>query len=213
MKNERAINFILNAMAIIGFLCSLVDRIPELISKILFILAWLCLLILIYANWNRRTVSRKKMIKEGNNILQNVESKAVLFGGDLSWCDDYWETLKKLLDDNKIVEVYFPSTKFYNAPNSFAEEKLINRIDKLARIGVNIYTIDNDYRMRCIITDPEGIGNHEKTKVLLADRRKIKRNKEKSRYKIEHVTYKEIQEVCKMIITVYNLIKMDAKLF
>lgn len=213
MKNERVIDFILNSMAIIGFICSLTDRIPELISKILFILAWICLLILIFSNWNRRTVIRRKMIKKGNDILQNVESKAVLFGGDLSWCDDYLETLKKLLDNNKIVEVYFPATKLYNASNSYAEEMLMQRIDRLAHIGAKIYMINNDYRMRCIITDPEGIGNHEKTKVLLSDRRKIKRNEEKNRYKIEFVTYRENQEVCKMIITVYNLIKVEAILF
>lgn len=170
MKNEKINNLMLNIIAVISFLCSLVDSIPSLVSTILFALAWISLIILIYSNWNTRTVSRKKMMKRGKDILENAESKVILFGGDLSWCDDYLETLRKLLNSNKTVEVYFPNTKFYNVTNNLAADKLIDRIDKLAQIGAKIYMIDNDYRMRCLITDPDGIGNYEKTKVLLADR-------------------------------------------
>lgn len=213
MPKEKFLNFILNFIAIVSFIAMFFENLPNLIKNIFIVVGVICLLFLIYNSFNRSVLKRKKMIKKGNEILKNTSSKAVLFGGDLSWAEDYLSTLTDLLNDNKIVEIYFPQQKFYKASNRVAEDTIISRIDTLTSIGAKLYMLNNDYHIRCIISDPDIVANHEKTKVLFAHRIKKKENKEKNTYKVEKIDYEHNQQTCKMIITLYNVVKQESILF
>ncbi len=149
----------------------------------------------------------------GNDVLRNANSKVVMFGGDLSWTDDYLPELRILLSENKTVEIYFPSSKYYHPPNYPADKRLAERIKLLTNIGAKIYLMDEDYHIRCIISDPDGIAEHDKTKILLSCRiKKNQNNMNKNRYTKELITYRQDQETCKMSIITYNLIKNHANL-
>ena len=84
----------------------------------------------------------------------------------------------------------------------------------LKGIGVGIYMLKNDYGMRCFISDPDETVNHDNTKILLANCiKRHEKGEEYNRYRVEVVDFRHNQEVCKLIITMYNVIVHNAKPF
>lgn len=213
MKKDKIINKMLNLLSIVGVSCQFISSIPEFINNILLGLTLVCLIIFIFFNIDKKEVTRKKMIKKGKKVLSNISTKAILFGGDLSWTDDYIDTIKQLLDNNKRVEIFFPESKLTNATNATAKDHLMERIDKLAGAGAEIYKMKSDYYIRCIIADPDITFHHDKMNILLADRiRRDTSGQNRDKYRIEHIDLKNNQEICKMLIHTYNIIKESSDL-
>lgn len=108
------------------------------------------------------------MIKKGKDLLNNTHDEVALFGGDLSWQEDYFNEIKMLLDASKIVKVFIPKSKL-NVANRSAREELIRRIEVLNDMGALIYITKEDSHMRGFIVDPNN-SNNRKTTIFFAVR-------------------------------------------
>ena len=212
---ERLVAFMLNLIAVVGFGCQFLKNIPDWVRVSLLFMASGCIILLLYTTWKTNsTVRRKQMIKKGKEILRNTNNKVILFGGDLSWVDDYYQEICILMEQGKHVAVYFPESKYEKATNPNAKQNIIDRTRKLKGIGVGIYMLKNDYGMRCFISDPDETVNHDNTKILLANCiKRHEKGEEYNRYRVEVVDFRHNQEVCKLIITMYNVIVHNAKPF
>lgn len=172
---------------------------------IVSVISLLCLIIISFVK--NDVVNRKKLIKKGNKIILNTKEKLVLFGGDLSWVDDYIDSIKKMNSESKDIEVYFPESKYKNSKDN---EEFLNRIIELRKAGAKVYSLNNDYGLRCIIIDPDTYNSNDNMEIMITDRilRHAKDNN-KNKYNFRYLKYSDNTQknICKSYITNYNYVK------
>lgn len=196
-----------SVISIIAFITQLTD-LNDIAKKVLLFASVLSLFALLLVSILKKDiVSRNKIIKTGNSIILNTKDKLVLFGGDLSWANDYINSIKILKRENKIIEIYFPQSKYENCTDN---EDFFNRIIDLKEAGARVYSLKNDYGLRCIISDPDSYNSNDNMEIMITDR--IYRNKSntmKNKYSLKHLKYsnKYQRNICKSYITNYNYIK------
>lgn len=105
-------------------------------------------------NKKKSKLTRSKLIKKTKNRMINSTGKIVMFGGDLSWADDYIDTIEKITNNNQTIEIIFPLEKIANARSDVIKQ-FEKRVAKLKKAGANIYCVDNDYHLRCTLIDVE----------------------------------------------------------
>lgn len=208
---ERIYSIYASTISIIGFILQLTN-INEYVKTILFIISVISLVILLIITIiNNNVVKRKKLIKFGNNILLNAKEKVVLFGGDMSWVNDYIESIKKLNIENKTIEIFFPESKYNNCDS---KEEFSDRIEYLKNAGAKVYSINKDFGLRCILLDPDTYNSNDNMEIMITDR--ISRHKNdnmKNKYAYRHLKYKNDTQrnICKSYISNYAYIKENYK--
>lgn len=100
----------------------------------------------------KSTYKRDALVEMTKNRMINSIGKVVMFGGDLSWADDYAKTITTITNNSQEVEIFFPLEKIGNAKRS-----VIDRFDKsvvtLKKAGAVIYCSEKDYHLRCTLID------------------------------------------------------------
>lgn len=118
---------------------------------------------------------RPELIRTTKERMINSTGTIVMLGGDLSWADDYVDTIAKITDNSQIVEIFFPLEVITNSKGS-----VINRFEKrvqaLKNAGATIYTIDEDYSLRCTLIDID-LG-HENEDLCVISSKRIYKNAE-----------------------------------
>ena len=212
MRNKFHIDIILTGCTIVGLVLQCIPNIPQLINNIvIFVLILALLLWLLFKVYNREVVRRPKMISMGKNILHNVKDSVVLFGGDLSWIDDYSASLIRLADNTKMVQVFFPLAKI-KTMNKEIKESFDVKIYELQNKGVKFYSIPEDYGLRCIISDPHAFNDNENLKILVAKRIDSAKNNS-NKYRIRQLNYSDYsdRDICKSYFCNYKLMQVSAK--
>ncbi len=221
MKKSININNIISILGffitLIGFVVQMIPQIPDnvkrwVLESVIFILIIFLIVILILYFKKRTIIKRKKLIKRGNILLSNTQHSAILFGGDLSWVEDYLETLEKIIRDGKVVEVYFPEEKYNNASIE-AQNAFTERIKKLQKIQANVFCFKNDIGLRCIIIDPETFPPTDNLKILVSKRLKRNNNSLKNKYNSVYINSSspENKERAISYLANYLLIKLIRK--
>lgn len=96
--------------------------------------------------------TRSELIKVTKNRMINSRGKIVLFGGDLSWTDDYIETITAITDNSQVVEIFFPLEVIANAKRSVIT-RFEKRVQALKKAGAIVYATVEDYNLRCTLID------------------------------------------------------------
>lgn len=97
---------------------------------------------------------RNKLIELTKKRMINSSGKVVMFGGDLSWANDYIDVIKKLTSNTQVVEIIFPLEKIVNAKSSVIK-RFENQVELLQNAGAIIYSTEKDYHLRCTLIDVE----------------------------------------------------------
>ena len=158
-------------------------------------------------NRRRTIVSRSKLMNITNSKMMNSIGKVVLFGGDLSWVDDYAKTIKNLTDSAKIVEVFFPKEKTINAKPDVLEQ-FNTRVERLKLAGAKVYCTDTDYHLRGTLINVE----HREMHIILSKRvNNSFSNPNKNRYHLTllHSEKSEDQAMCNAFLLSYRAIKNE----
>ena len=149
-------------------------------------------------------------------LLSNVKSKVVLFGGDLSWANDYIEGISLLAKENKEIEIYFPITKFASMSKERRKE-FDDRITSLRQVGAKVFSIPKDYGLRCIMVDPDFSDSNKHMQVMITERLESDlKNKNRNKYitqsfayDIEKRGHDNDRNICMSLKIVYNGIKKE----
>lgn len=206
---EKGLTIYVSIISIVGFILQL-TRISNNLKTIILVVSLLSLFILlIFSLLNTDTINRKKLVKRANKIILNTKEKLVLFGGDMSWVDDYIESINKINKEHKVIEVFFPETKYINCDN----DTLMGRIIKLRKAGANVYSYKTDYGLRCIMLDPDSYNSNDYMEIMITDR--IFRNSIdpfKNKYVYKHLRYidRVHKNICKSYISNYAYIKENS---
>lgn len=202
---------IASIISILGVILQLIPYIPKLFKIIsLGVIIILLFLSLFFTVYDRHIVKRKKVIKLGLNIIHNAMDKVVLFGGDLSWTDDYLDDLHAIILNNKTVEVLFPESK-YNAAANGARILFDNRIANLKAIGATVYKFSQDVGLRCIMADPDTFSSPQDFKVFSSKSvKKHSINSNKNKYLVECYNFNEEEHksTCNSYLGHYKLISI-----
>lgn len=204
---ERIFSIYASSISIIAFITQLtnLNTIAKMILLVISVISLICLVVISFLK--NDVVSRRKLIEEGNKIILNTKDKLVLFGGDLSWVDDYIASIKLMNKENKNIEVYFPESKYENCENN---EEFLNRIIELSKAGAKVYSLNNDFGLRCIIIDPDTYSSNDNMEIMITDRisRHVK-DHNKNKYNFKHLKYanRTQKNICKSYITNYNYVK------
>ncbi|MCH5315141.1 MAG: hypothetical protein J1E81_04445 [Eubacterium sp.] len=210
MNKEKLTEFILDIFAVPGFAIQFINNVPNGWKISLCIVSIVCFFILTALLFERKVISRKSLIKKGKKTLNNTNEKAVLFGGDLTWKEDYVENISLLLKGSKSVEIILPKEKI-ETNNSSARKELYKRIDALKELGAEVYTTDTDFHMRGFIIDPNSV--NLTTYMLFAKRIETNpNNQEKNKYSFEELNSGKDKEMYAIIYNLYSQIKQTATL-
>ena len=202
-------------LSLIGIFLQILPKVNSIVKTLALIFTIILLVvILIISYFDRKIVNRRRLIATGRRYIQNTVEKVVLFGGDLSWVDDYFDVLKQIKDDGKNVEVYFSKEKYDNLSEN-AKCKLHKRLDRLKEIQIPIKCFQDDAGLRCIIVDPNSFGHNDDMKLFAAKRIKNDDKKNIARYHLHEYKYSDEvnREICKSFITNYILLKKNCDEF
>ncbi|MCL2322406.1 MAG: hypothetical protein FWC47_09905 [Oscillospiraceae bacterium] len=147
---------------------------------------------------NKPMKSREEMIKIGIQIIQNTKRSIVLFGGDLSWTDDYIDDLKSIIINGKYCEIVFPKTKL-----TLQNLQMKKHLQDLTNIGAKIYFTEYDLGLRCIISDYNS-DNRDDYILFIADRLKIE---SKAKYLAKKYTFHDAETICNSFLKFYEISK------
>lgn len=103
-------------------------------------------------NAHKHIVSKKDLANLTINLMENASENVVMFGGDLSWADEYSDTIKNLTKGSKTVEIILPAPKMTKAKSS-VRDKINKRIEQLKDCGAEIYCTPEDIGLRCTLVD------------------------------------------------------------
>ena len=209
MKFKDYFNFYGTILSLFGIVLQLLPSINDNVKTGFLIVAIILLIAtLIMSYFSRRIVNRKRLIATGRRYIQNTTEKVVLFGGDLSWTEDYIDVLKKIKDNGKLVEVYFPKTK-YGTLNENAKKSLHERLKLLEGIQVPVRCSQYDSGLRCIIVDPDTFGHNDDMKLFAAKRIKNDDKLSATKYHLHVYKYSDEanREICKSFIANYILLQ------
>lgn len=209
---EHKYSLYASTISIVGFILQLTNVNIYVKNIILFIsIASLSSLITVtlYSNGFKK---RKQLMTFGNKIILSTKEKVVLFGGDLSWTDDYINSIQTICSENKKVEIIFPKSKYENCD----KDELLNRIISLQKAGAIVYSYNNDFGLRCILLDPDSFNTNEHMEIMLTERTyRHKSNTLKNKYIMKHLKYTNTsqKDICKSYIANYYYIKRVCEKF
>ncbi len=169
-----------------------------------------------------RVVTRKKSIFTRTELINatkermiNSTGKVVMFGGDLSWADDYLDVIATLTNNSQIVEIIFPLEKIINAKKSVIT-RFEKQVQKLKAAGATIYSSEEDFHLRCTLIDV-GPGHENEDLCVISSKRihtdKSDPDKNKYQANILHYKYYEERALCSSFYLNYDLIKRLCSLY
>ncbi len=213
-KFGMSVDIITKVLTIIGFIIQLSPTITIQWKVVGIIVVAVSFIVAFIYSFNSRTIiDRKTMINRGKEIIRNATGKVALFGGDISWADDYSDDLKKILAEGKTVEVFYPLEKQISLSKK-ASSAFYERLGKLKVNGVKVYYFEVDLGLRCIITDPDTYQKPDDMKVLVAKRiKRHNKDQNKNRYRALSFLYNQSgqNDICISYLTTYSLIKGVSK--
>lgn len=212
-KGASLFQGIVNLSTIVALLLQCIN-IPTSLQKyipyVAYVVIFLCILSIVYSIITReKTVfTRSQLIRVTKNRMLNSTGKIVMFGGDLSWADDYIDIITKLTNNSQTVEIIFPMEKITNAKQSVIT-RFEKRVARLKAAGATIYCSIEDYHLRCTLIDVEPGRENEDLCVISSKR--IYRdtsdpNKNKYQTNILEYTNNEQRALCNSFYRNYCLI-------
>jgi hypothetical protein len=193
------------------------DVIKKVTVYCIFSFAIVALILSIFSYYkNRKKCGRKELIKRGIAMLSNTKDKVILFGGDLSWTDDYIKAISLLSKNNKEIEIFYPLTKYTDISEG-RKQILDRRINSLIQAGAKVFSIPKDYGLRCFIVDPDFSGSNKYMQVMITERFKGDlKNKNHNKYLVQSFGYDigptgqdSNRNICMGLKIVYDNIKKD----
>lgn len=142
----------------------------------------------------------------------NSTGKVVMFGGDLSWADDYIDVITKLTNNSQVVEIIFPLEKIEKSKQSVIT-KFEKQVQALRQAGAIIYSSTEDYHLRCTLIDIEPGRENEDLCVISSKRiytDESDSNNNKYQTNIVEYAKKEERALCNSFYRNYCLIKQQS---
>lgn len=177
------------------------------IAYVVIGLSVLCIVISIVTK--RKTFKRKKLIQLTTNRMINSRGKIVMFGGDLSWADDYLDVITKVTNNSQIVEIIFPLEKIKDSKQS-VKTRFEKKIQALKKAGAVIYSSAEDYHLRCTLIDVDPGRENEDLCVISSKRvRTDVLNFNNNKYQVNILEHAKAEEraLCDSFYRNYCLIK------
>lgn len=209
---EHKYSLYASTISIVGFILQLFDvniYVKNIILFISIISLIVLVLITLYMSGKKR---RKQLMNFGNKIILSTKEKVVLFGGDLSWTNDYLKSIQTICAENKKVEIIFPDSKYENCD----KDELLNRIILLQEAGAVVYSYNNDFGLRCILLDPDSFNTNDNMEIMITERTyRHPSNTLKNKYILKYLKYSNAsqKDICKSYIANYYYIKKVCKKF
>ena len=157
MRNKTGLSlfeWVVDISTILALVLQCADRIlPNWMTRFVPYIAILVLILFAISvvsticNRRKAIVCRSKLMSKTKSYMSNSHNTIVLFGGDLSWADDYADTIKQVTGNAQIVEVIYPEEKFYSARADVLEQ-FNKRVEKLKWAGAKVYSTKHDYHFR-----------------------------------------------------------------
>lgn len=202
---KNVMEIIVSISGMLGLILQFVDQIDNTYKIIVFIIFTVAFVItFLLSIIENKSISKYGRIKKLNKFILNANNEIIFFGGNLSWTDDYKDYIKTKINLNCIVKVYYD--KRNSQENKQALSNLEARIKTLREIGCKVNELNDNFNLRCTISDPDNKANSYK--VLMIRKNKEDINPNKNRYAVTYVDYKTnkelsimIQKVIKMAIT------------
>ena len=198
-----------SSLALLGLILQLIPEIPQKSkSVILYVFIVLFIVIILITIITRDVVKRERMLKIGRNYIRNTIEKIVLFGGDISWADDYIKDLTDLIAEGKTVEVYYPINK-YTSLKGDAKSLFSKRAGMLQKAGIKVLCFEKDYGLRCMLIDPDTYDKPDEMKLFAAKRVHTSKKTKYNKYRIIQYQYKHTnqREICKSFLSNYTILK------
>lgn len=179
------------------------------IAYVVIGLSVLCIIINIITK-KKAILKRSELIQITKNRMINSTGKIVMFGGDLSWTDDYLDVITKITNNSQVVEIIFPLEKIESAKRS-----VITRFEKnvqaLRQAGAVIYSSDQDFHLRCTLIDVEP-GKENEDLCVISSKRVYRdaSNPINNKYQVNILENSKIEEraLCNSFYRNYCLIKV-----
>lgn len=93
-----------------------------------------------------RPVGRDAMIHTGRRLIRNTKREAIMFGGDMSWANDYEEAIRSTTSSGKRIRILYPKSE---APQVRRNEQI------LREAGAELFPTPIDSGLRALLVDPE----------------------------------------------------------
>lgn len=183
-KFQYAVNIItIIALAIQCF--PIPDIFQYIIAGVLIFIALLGLILDIIFDKKHNTLNRKNLVNVTVDLMRNSRGKVVMFGGDLSWSEDYLAAIKYLTDANQTVEVFFPYEKLHKNTKNSVKTRFEKNIKKLTDAGAIIRYTENDYHLRCTLIDIDASLDNDDFTVISSKRiKKDAKDENKNQYHV-----------------------------
>ena len=133
---------------------NLPDSWNKYVQYIAYLVIFFFIISIILTILNRRKTSYKRpaLVERTKQDMINSRGTVVMFGGDLSWAEDYIDTIAQIANNSQLVEIIFPLEKILHAPHT-AIQQFDNRVQWLKQAGAKIYSTEEDYHLRCTLID------------------------------------------------------------
>lgn len=158
-KGISLFQWIVNFSTIVALLLQCINipmPLQKYIPYVAYVVIFLSILSIVFGIITRgkSVFTRAELIQVTKNRMVNSTGKIVMFGGDLSWADDYIDIITKLTNNSQVVEIIFPMEKIANAKRSVIT-RFEKRVATLQAAGATIYCSIEDYHLRCTLIDVE----------------------------------------------------------
>jgi heme exporter protein D len=211
-QTEKWGAYVISAMSVIGFIMQALAERNHYVQYVgIAIVLGTMAAALVQGVRSRTVVRRKTVIRRGKQIIQSAHSKIVLFGGDLSWTDDFLALLGRVSSEGIQIEVIYPLERYDNL-TSEAKSHFAQRLDNLREAGASIYNIQLDIGLRCILVDPDTVHLPEHMRLLITNRiSKNLDNPQNNKYQALLLAYSDIRQkhLCIAYLAHYRLMQQS----
>ena len=209
---------IVNLCTIIALIIQCID-VPDSLSQFVPFIAYVVIALVIISiivniiSKRKSVLTRDQLVEITKNRMINSTGRIVMFGGDLSWTDDYTDTITKLTSNSQIVEIIYPLEKINNAKQS-VKTRFEKNVQSLKQAGANIYCTEKDYHLRCTLIDVE-IEQENENLTIISSKRVYKNiskpNKNKYQTNILNYPNNDERSLCTSFYLNYRLIRDRCK--
>lgn len=153
----------------------------------------------------KKGLTHEEMITWGKKFLTNVTTNCIIYGGDLSWFNDFNPELNHLIQESKKITIYIPTSKldFARSTPCSSDNSMLARLDTLINMGIHIYLYEiTDYHLRSTIINCDDNGANADSKIYFAEKVLSTDSSQKDKhYNITILNY------CKNNHEIFNLIQ------
>ena len=174
VSKKKYFDSLVSVCSIVALILQCIE-LPEPFANYTHYIAWAVIVLSVVSlgfdvyTRRREILKGQELNKMTRKLLLNTSHKVVFMGGDLSWAAAYLDTIRRLTQEGKSVEIFFALDRVIEGGDEAVTRFEMTRRD-LKNAGAVLYSCIVDHHLRCVLVDVEANDWNSSTCICLSER-------------------------------------------